>query len=363
MIGEKGQASRSEKNVVPVEMIPAPVRSELAVHDPNAGPSPVAVYLARLAPGSRPAMADALATIARMASGGRIGPEALPWQQLRYQHTQAIRRQLVETISARTGKPLSSASVNKALAALRGVLREAWRLGLMSAEDLARAVDLEPVRGSRPLTGRALEPQEVAALFQCCMSDPSPAGPRDAVVFALGLAAGLRRAEVAGLDLGDVDLGREVVRVLGKGNKVREVPIKGGTLEAIHAWLGYRGSEQGPLVGPVNKSGRVTLKRLAPQTILRVCEKRSRDAGVPRFAAHDLRRTYISTLLDQGVDLSLASDLAGHSSPTTTRRYDRRGDRARHSAAEKLVVPYKEPDAEISYCLTRGPPREPPGRV
>ena len=108
--------------------------------------NPYHVYLARLAAGSRPAMADAL--LARMASGGRLDPEALPWHQLRYQHTQAIRQRLVETVSERTEKALSPASVNKALPALRGVLREAWRLGLMSAEDLARPTDLAPVRGS-----------------------------------------------------------------------------------------------------------------------------------------------------------------------------------------------------------------------
>ena len=302
--------------------------------------NPYHVYLARLAAGSRPAMADALLTIARMASGGRLDPEALPWHELRYAHTQAIRRRLVETVSERTGKPLSPATVNRVLAALRGVLREAWRLGLMSAEDLARATDLEPVRGSRPLRGRALEPHEIAALFHACMRDPSPAGPRDAVVLALGLAAGLRRAEIASLDLSDLDLEREVVRVHGKGNKVREVPIKGGTLEALRAWLACRGAEPGPLVGRVGKGGQLELRRLAPQAILRVCEKRGGEAGIEGFGAHDLRRTYISALLDQGVDLSLASDLAGHTSPTTTKRYDRRGERARHAAAAALVVPY-----------------------
>jgi integrase len=95
-----------------------------------------------------------------------------------------------------------------------------------------------------------------------------------------------------------------VVRVHGKGNKVREVPIKGGTLEAIRAWLSHRNAEPGPLVCPVGKSGRVSLQRVAPQTILRVCEKRAKDARIPGFVAHDLRRSYISALLDQGVDLS-----------------------------------------------------------
>jgi integrase len=212
----------------------------------------------------------------------------------------------------------------------------------MSAEELARATDLEPVRGSTPLRGRALEAHEIARLFDACMRDQSPAGPRDAVVLALGLAAGLRRAEIAGLSLADVDLAGEVVRVAGKGRKVREVPIKGGTLEALRAWLRCRGEAAGPLVCAVRKGGRVEPSRLAPGAILRVCEKRCGEAGLRDFSPHDLRRTYVSTLLDRGVDLSTAADLAGHASPHTTKRYDRRGERARHSAAEVIVVPFAD---------------------
>ncbi|MCI0547882.1 MAG: site-specific integrase [Candidatus Rokubacteria bacterium] len=302
--------------------------------------NPFRVYLARLAPGSRPTMAEALGMIARIASGGRLEAEVFPWATLRYQHTQAIRTALVNTVSPRTGRPLSPASINKALSALRGVLREAWRLGQLSAEDLARATDLEPVRGSRPLRGRALAPHELARLFHVCQEDATPAGPRDAVILALGVGAGLRRAEIAGLDLADLDFAGERVRVHGKGNKVREVPVKGGTLEAIRAWLAHRREESGPLVCPVRKGGRVVLERLSPQAVLRVCEKRAREAGVEGFMPHDLRRTYISTLLDRGADLSVASELAGHASPTTTKRYDRRGERARHEAAATVVVPY-----------------------
>src|SRR5262245_26902153 len=91
--------------------------------------NPFHVYLARLAAGSRSTMAEALDSIARVASGGTIAVDCFPWHQLRYQHSQAIRTRLAETISARTGRPLSPASLNKHLAALRGVLRESWRLG------------------------------------------------------------------------------------------------------------------------------------------------------------------------------------------------------------------------------------------
>ena len=300
---------------------------------------PLHVYLSRLSEGSRPTMSEALATVARIASGGHLETDQLPWHELRYQHVQAIRTALTGSLSARTGKPLSPATINKILSALRGVLREAWRLGLMNAEDLARAVDVEPVKGSRPLRGRALAHREVVALFDACARDSSPAGTRDAVILALGLGAGLRRAEIVGLQLADVKLDLEIIRVLGKGKKVREVPVKGGTLEAIRRWLLIRGEEPGALLVAVRKGGRLGSEGLAPQAVLRVCEKRGREARVFDFAAHDLRRTYISVLLDRGVDLSVASDLAGHSSPSTTKRYDRRGERAKHSAAEVVSVP------------------------
>ena len=82
------------------------------------------------------------------------------------------------------------------------------------------------------------------------------------------------------------------------------------------------------------------MRRLSPQAVLRVCEKRGREAGLRGFRPHDLRRTYVSTLLDRGVDLSVTSDLAGHASPATTKRYDRRGERARHRAAEVVAIPF-----------------------
>lgn len=305
--------------------------------------NPFYVYLARLSSGSRPTMAESLERIARIASGGQFSAEGLPWHQLRYQHVQAIRTALVETISERTGKRLSPSSVNKSLSSLRGVLKEAWRLELIGAEEFARATDIEPVRGSVPLRGRALSSGEIAQLFHQCMRDQTAAGPRDALILALGVGAGLRRAEIASLDLADVDQEGELVRVRGKGHKIREVPIKGGTLEALKAWLVHRGQEAGPLVCPIRKGGKVEPGRLAPQAILRVCEKRGGEAGIRDFTAHDLRRTYVSVLLDQGVDLSVASELAGHSSPNTTKKYDRRGEGARHRAAEMVVVPYAAP--------------------
>ena len=331
------------RNIKPLgETLGAPISAELiALPVDRPDRDPARVYLAGLAAGSRRTMAQALDQVARIASGGQRKAEDLPWAALRYEHTQAIRAALRDLISPRTGRPLSPATINKTLCALRGVLREAWRLGLLSAEDYHRAADLEPVRGATVLRGRALEPNEVAALFHVLQRDLSPAGARDAAVLALGFGGGgVRRAEISGADLDCLNQSSWVLTVFGKGSRVREVPLKNGTVDALRAWLAHRGDKPGPLLCPVLKGGRIQYRRLSEEAIYRICARRAQEAGIATFAPHDMRRTFISMLLDRGVDLSVVSKLAGHQSPETTARYDRRGERAKHAAAETITLPY-----------------------
>ena len=105
------------------------------------------------------------------------------------EHVTAIRTKLAET--------KAPATVNATLSALRGVAREAWRLGLMTSEDRMRIEAVKGIKGSRLPAGRALSVGEVIALFDVCARDASPAGARDAAMLALLLGAGLRRAECA----------------------------------------------------------------------------------------------------------------------------------------------------------------------
>ena len=310
-----------------------PVTRETLAVGTAADHYPAAVYLARLAPGSRRTMRAALDTIAGLLTQGQADAEALPWHLLRYPHTAALRSVLEERYAP--------ATVNKHIAALRGVLQEAWRLEQISAEDYQRAADLQTVRGSSLPAGRELSAGEIRALFEACAVDEGPAGIRDAAILAALYGTLLRRAEAAALDVADYhpETGAVTVR-RGKGRKARITYAQGGTGDALAEWLEVRGLEPGPLFVPVSRKGTLRIRRLSAQAIYRVVQKRALQASVKNLSPHDFRRTSIGNLLDAGADISSVQQLAGHSSVQTTQRYDRRGERAKQRAAGMLHVPH-----------------------
>src|SRR5438128_10518735 len=298
---------------------------------------PVAVYLARLAPSSRRTMHAALDAIARLLVDDRCDALSLDWTQLRYRHATAVRALLAD------GRYAPS-TANRHLAALRGVLKECWRLGYVSAEDFQRSADLEPVRGSRLPRGRALQPGEVRALFAACEDDDrkKPAmAARDAAILALLYGSGLRRAEAVGLELSDYDREAGTLKVRGKGNKERLAHLGDASQAALEAWFSVRGFWPGALFVSINKGGNLGKREMSGQAMLYIARRRTIQASVAAFSPHDLRRTFIGDLLDAGADLSTVQQLAGHAQIQTTARYDRRGEATKKRAAKLLHVPYR----------------------
>jgi site-specific recombinase XerD len=213
----------------------------------------------------------------------------------------------------------------------------------MTGEDYQRIRTVEAVKGERLPRGRALEPGEMRALLRACGKDETPAGRRDAAMIATLYACGLRRAEIVGLDLADLDVDKAEVRVRGKGNRERLVPIANGAGDALADWLAVRGDEAGPLFVPINKGGRLSLRRMTAEAAYNMLRKRAAEASVKDFSPHDLRRTFVSDLLDAGADLAVTQRMAGHANVQTTARYDRRGEEAKRKAASLLHVPYRRP--------------------
>ena len=303
---------------------------------------PVAAYLAELSAGSRRGQFVALRAALAAATGretAEVGPEevwARDWSALRHEHVAAIR----SALQARA----SVAYANKTLAAVRGVLKAAWRLGLLDQDTYARAADVRPVRGSVTLAGRDLSAGELAALMQACGGrDADAAGIRDAALIGVGYACGLRIAEAAGLNLEDWELATGCLLVRGKGNKERQVYPRNGALQALRAWLELRGPEPGPLFQPINRRGELEPRHLTDTALRKMLHRRGAAAGLEAYTWHDFRRTLIGDLLDAGVDLALVQRMVGHSDPRTTSRYDRRPEAAKAEASELVAIPYFGP--------------------
>lgn len=313
--------------------VPGTAMPEILVR-PIPGPSPVDLYLAQLgSENSRRAVRNDLDTIAGLLSGGEADRSGIPWHLLRYEHAATIRQRLAERFAP--------SSANRMLSSLRGVLRVAWNLGLLAAEDYQRVAGVKAVKGTRLPTGRALAAGEIRTLFRICAEDARPAGIRDAALLAVLYGAGVRRAEVVKLDLADfvADSGEIRVRA-GKGNKDRLTYVQGLGCTAVEVWVDVRGPEAGPLFVPIHRSGRIRIRQMREQSIYDILKRRADAAGVPPFSPHDLRRTFAGDLLDAGADISLVQQLLGHASVATTQRYDRRGEAAKRRAAGLLHIPY-----------------------
>ena len=277
---------------------------------------PTATYIARLGSGSRSAQARALETIAQIVSGGRETAGTLPWAALTYATTAAVRTALIDRYAART--------VNRHLAALRGVLKECWRLELMPADAYLRAADVACLPDDGIPRGRALPPAELRQLL--AQAAGSSTSKRDvALVFVLAFG-GLRVREAADMPWSHARDGacvRRELTVRGKRQRVRVVPLPPRAQAALATW-----SVASPTAGPIFPlSVRGIAYRLA---VL------ARRAGIPHVSPHDLRRTYITALLEAGVDPIMVAQLAGHAKVDTTRLYDRRELEVRRAAVAKL---------------------------
>jgi len=171
-------------------------------------------------------------------------------------------------------------------------------------------------------TPRPLPDLDVAKLLGVC-------DLRDEVIVSLGICEGLRRGEMAVLEMSDLDFDGEVLFVHGKGGKQRWVPLTKATRVRIERYLdGERGYASGPLL--VSRRNGASLE---PATVTRIVSRALKRAGINRPGAnlHSLRHTAATRLWMETSDLFMTQQLLGHSSIRTTAMYVK----ARPTAAMK----------------------------
>jgi site-specific recombinase XerD len=296
--------------------------------------NPARVYLAGLAKSGRRTVDAQLRGVARMVGAASI--DTVPWHLLKHEHLVAIKTKALEL-----GK--SPATVNLMLCGIRGAVRTAWNMNLMSAEDLAR---IEAVKGVKSFTepkGRRITSGELGAIMKAINTD-TPSGKRDAAIIALSYCGGLRRQEIASLQVENInDLGEEMEITIksGKGSKDRVLFLNNGGADAVRDYLSARGDCSGFLFWASRKGGKLLENsKLTDQAIYARIKRVAKVAGVKTLSPHDMRGSFVSDMLDGGVDISTVAAMAGHSSVSTTQRYDRRGDEAKKKAAKALHLPY-----------------------
>lgn len=315
-----------------------PRRAELVVPtEINLAEHPVAVYLAQLGEDSRPAMRSGLARIAELVDR-RATPWSLPWHELRFQHTQVIRSALVSNYSERT--------VNRMLSALRGVLKAAWQLGQIGTEDYRRALDFKSVKtADLAPAGRSVAIDEVRTILRGAASQDPPRSWRDQALFITMFAGGLRRQEVSALDTGRYDPATGAIEVKrGKRGKFRMTYLAEGYRPWILPWFEFQKKRSCEPLFVRWSRDKPTTRRLGRAGVDHVLGELVTLAGVAELTPHDLRRTFATDLLENGADILMVQKLMGHADVKTTAIYDRRGERGKRAAVEKLPVALRYED-------------------
>nr|WP_244175630.1 tyrosine-type recombinase/integrase [Xenorhabdus vietnamensis] len=291
--------------------------------------NPAIAYLVSLgSKRSRQTMKSFLDIVAKML--GYQSVQDCTWHVLRRHHVQAIMEMLSDS-----GK--APATINTYLSALKGVALEAWTMKQLDTDSFQHIKQVKSVRGNRLPKGRALERYEIKTLFFTCENDTSTKGLRDAAIIGVLVGCGLRRSEIVSLDIKHIIHREQALRVMGKGNKERLSYMPEGTWKRLTRWIDeVRGDHSGPLFTRIRRHDDVTDNRLSDQAIYHILEIRRIESGLEKFAPHDLRRTFASAMLDNGEDIVTVKDAMGHSSITTTQKYDRRGDERLRNAARNL---------------------------
>lgn len=225
-------------------------------------------------------------------------------------------------------------SIARKAASLRRYFAYALRRHLVD-DDPARRLSAPSGEGRLP---KVLGPGELAALLghqqgpEGADSVTLAVAARDDAIVELLYGSGLRVAECCDLDLGDLELDRGAVTVVGKGEKSRRVPMSEPSVDALSRYLEGRRALLMKKDSPkeavfFNRRGR----RMSPRDVRRSVDARAASPTHP----HALRHTYATHLLDGGADLRVVQELLGHASLRTTQRYT-------HVSKERLLAVYEE---------------------
>jgi site-specific recombinase XerD len=215
-------------------------------------------------------------------------------------------------------REFSKASVSRKAASVHAYVRFLRRRGVLTRDVAAR---LRTARGTKKLPRVPRRDDAIALLDGAAeVADADdPKAKRDLALLELLYGAGLRVSECCGLDVESLDLRKATVTVLGKGSKVRRLPLGAPARDAVSDYLRSARPELAPAATPalfVNARGH----RMTPRDVRRVLARHPLADG-RTLHPHSLRHAYATHLLEGGADLRAVQELLGHSDVGTTQVY------------------------------------------
>jgi integrase/recombinase XerC len=226
------------------------------------------------------------------------------------------------------GKGYAASTIARRLASLRSFFRYQRRQGVVTSDP---AGGLRNPRQPRRLP-RLLRVDEVIRLLDA-IATAEPSGVRDRAMFETLYGGGLRVGELVGLDLDDIDIEEEMVRVRGKGRRERLCPVGRMAALWLSRWVALRSPKRpGDPAVFLNRFG----TRLTTRSVGRLLDEHLKRQGLVHDASpHTLRHSFATHLLDRGADLRSVQELLGHRSLTSTQVYT-------HVTQERLLGVYQE---------------------
>ena len=211
---------------------------------------------------------------------------------------------------------VARATIARRVSAARGLFTQLARDGELSGSDPAAALSRPR---SHQVLPRVLSADEVARLLDA--PDLSqPQGRRDRVLLELLYTGGLRVSEACGARLADLDTVTGTLRLIGKGDREREIPLAGPGLDQLDIWVRHDrprlASDSDETVLVADRGGPLT-----PRSARRVVDRLARAVGLGSRSPHALRHAYATHLLEHGADMRSVQELLGHGSLVSTQRY------------------------------------------
>ncbi|WP_299204279.1 site-specific integrase [uncultured Amphritea sp.] len=303
--------------------------------------NPATVYLSQYQGTSKKTHTKRLSQISRYCGAPRNDYQWINWSIFTAPRIRAFITDLYEPeIVNGEYKQRAPNTLNGYLATLKGVMKIAFKAGLITHMQWTDIQDLKSLKNDASPAGRMASQQETQDLEKAVddmrLRNPAKAA-RDRAIFRLAFFSGIRRHEFSHLDYSHLNLNEGTLIVLSKGGKRPTIELSQDVISALVEWLAFRGNGPGAIFTRVLITGDITDQRLSDEGIRYLFNSYSKVLGSERITCHDARRTFCSNVLDDDeIDPKTAMDLMRHSSFNTTALYDRRSGTKRRSVVDRL---------------------------